>query len=337
MNVQNSTLAAQSAQEFREDFGRLIYEIGKIVVGYQEVVELVLVGLFSGGHLLLEGLPGLGKTILVRTLADALDVQFSRIQFTPDLMPADILGTNLIVDVESGKRAFQFHKGPIFAHLILADEINRATPKTQSALLECMQEKTITVAGTRYCLEEPFCVLATQNPIEMQGTYPLPEAQLDRFFFKLSIPYPSRENLNQILLRTTENAIATPDKVLNVSRLQKWMRWVREVYIAPPVQDYAARLVLATHPDTAYAVPDVQRYIRYGASPRGAQALVLAGKIKALLQGRYNVSWEDIAGFAKPALRHRILLQLEAEAQGITSDTVVEQIVQQVPHTLDQR
>jgi MoxR-like ATPase len=283
--------------------------------------------LLAGGHALLEGVPGLGKTMLVRTLADAVHLNFSRIQFTPDLMPADILGTNVIVEDGGGKR-FEFQRGPIFANVVLADEINRATPKTQSALLEAMQEKSVTVSKTTYKLEEPFFVLATQNPLEMEGTYPLPEAQLDRFFVKLRVEYPSRESMHTILDRTTGRQEVRAEKVLSAERLLQLRELVRHVPIARPVQDFAVRVVEGTHAtDRAGVPPLTKKYVRYGASPRGAQAILLGAKIKALLDGRFAVSTDDIRAVAAPALRHRLILNFEGEAEGVDPDTIISSIL----------
>ncbi len=323
---------AQQAEAFRADFKVLTDEIGNVVVGHREIVEGVLMAMFAGGHVLLEGVPGLGKTLLVRTLSQAMDLKFSRIQFTPDLMPADVLGTNLVVETEPGKREFRFQKGPVFAQILLADEVNRATPKTQSAMLEAMQEHRVTAGGETRKLEEPFLVLATQNPLEMEGTYPLPEAQLDRFFFKLVVEYSTREELSEVLRRTTEGIVVEAQKVMDGSKVLEWQKLVRDVVLAAHVKDYVVRLVLATHPNGEYATEKVNRYVRYGASPRGAQALALAGKIRALLDGRYNVAFEDIAGSAKPALRHRMILNFEGEAEGVGTDSVIEEILERVPH-----
>jgi MoxR-like ATPase len=322
---------AQQAEQFRKDFATLKAEIGKVVVGHEEIVEGVLMALFAGGHVLLEGVPGLGKTLLVRTLSEAMALKFSRIQFTPDLMPADVLGTNLVVEVQPGRREFQFQQGPIFAQIVLADEINRATPKTQSALLEAMQEQSVTAGGSTRKLEPPFLVLATQNPLEMEGTYPLPEAQLDRFFFKLLVEYSSREDLSEVLRRTTEGISFQADKVLDAAQVMAGQEIVRQVVLAPHVKDYVVRLVLSSHPQGQFATESVNRFVRYGASPRGAQALALAGKIKALLDGRYNVAFEDISACAKPALRHRMILNFEGEAEGVTSDKVIEEMVEKTP------
>jgi MoxR-like ATPase len=301
------------------------------MVGHTEIVEGTMIAVLGGGHVLLEGVPGLGKTLLVRTLGQVLDLSFSRIQFTPDLMPADILGTNLVVENPDGRREFQFQRGPIFAHLILADEINRATPKTQSALLEAMQEKQVTAAGEVRRLDEPFFVLATQNPIDQEGTYPLPEAQLDRFFYKLLVGYPNASELTEVLNRTTENIRVEVNKVLGGEQLLELQRLVREVPVASHVKDYAVRLVLATHPKTETAVPIASQYLRFGSSPRGAQTLMLAGKVRALTQGRFNVSFEDVQAVAMPALRHRLILNFEAEAEGITTDHIITQVLSEVP------
>ena len=320
----------QRSAEFRQAYARVQREIGRVIVGHGEVVHGILTCLFVGGHALLEGVPGLGKTLLVRTLSQVLDLRFNRIQFTPDLMPSDVIGTNIILETSEGHREFRFQPGPLFAQIVLADEINRATPKTQSALLEAMQEHSVTVGGTAHRLEEPFFVMATQNPIEQEGTYPLPEAQLDRFFFKLLVNYSGREELATILDRTTRAEWATPAKVMDGAEIAQWQQLVREVLVAPPVQDYAIRLVLATHPQGEFATAETNRYLRFGASPRGAQALVLAGKVRALLEGRYNVSFEDIRNAYLPALRHRVLLNFEAQAENIPSDQVLEQILKDV-------
>jgi MoxR-like ATPase len=318
----------QQVAAFRADFEQLRKEIGKMVVGHADIVEGVLVCLFAGGHALLEGVPGLGKTLLIRTMAEALHLDFSRVQFTPDLMPADIIGTNIIVDdPETGRRRFEFQRGPLFAQMVLADEINRATPKTQSALLEAMQEKAVTSGGTTYVLKKPFFVMATQNPIEQEGTYPLPEAQLDRFFFKLVVGYSTREELKLILDRTTAANVPKVERVLDADRILQAQELVRRVAIAPHVQDYVIRLVLATHPNGAFATPTVNKYIRWGASPRGAQAVTLAAKIFALLDGRYNVSFADVEKAALPALRHRLLLNFEGEAEGLSTDLVIQDIL----------
>jgi MoxR-like ATPase len=321
----------EQVRGFSRDVGRLRDEVGKVIVGHATIVEGVVMALLAGGHALLEGVPGLGKTMLVRTLADAVHLNFSRIQFTPDLMPADILGTNVIVEEGGGKR-FQFQRGPIFANVVLADEVNRATPKTQSALLEAMQEKSVTVAKTTYKLDEPFFVLATQNPLEMEGTYPLPEAQLDRFFVKLRVEYPSREAMHTILDRTTGREEVRAEKVLSAERLLELRELVRHVPVARPVQDFAVRVVEGTHPsannDNRPGVPPLtKKYVRYGASPRGAQSILLGAKIKALLDGRFAVSTDDIRAIAAPALRHRLILNFEGEAEGIDPDTIIDSIL----------
>ena len=317
----------QQAAEFREVFDKLKDEIGRVIVGTTDTVEAVLTCIFAGGHCLLEGVPGLGKTMLVRTISEALHLNFSRIQFTPDLMPADIIGTNMLVEDAHGRRQMEFRAGPLFANIILADEINRATPKTQSALLEAMQEHTVSVARTIHKLQEPFFVLATQNPIEMDGTYPLPEAQLDRFLLKVTVDYPSREELTKILDRTTNRDIASGSVVMDGTEILKWQGFVRDVVAAPQVTDYAVRLVLATQPGSAFATDMVNKYARYGSSPRGAQALLLAAKVQALRAGRFNVSFKDIQQVALHALRHRVLVNFEADAEGITSDQIVKGIM----------
>jgi len=321
----------EQIQTFRQAHAALRAELGKVIVGQDAVVEGTLIALFAGGHVLLEGVPGLGKTLLVRTLGEVLDLSFSRIQFTPDLMPADILGTNIVMEIPGGRREFQFQRGPIFAHLVLADEINRATPKTQSALLEAMQEHQVTAGGELRKLVEPFFVMATQNPIDQEGTYPLPEAQLDRFFFKILVGYPSAEELTEVLSRTTAGARAEVERVLTREALLELMRLVREVPVASHVKDYAVRLVMATHPKTDTAAPIASQYLRFGSSPRGGQTLLLAGKVRALTDGRFNVSFDDIEAVAFAALRHRLILNFEAEAEGITTDHIIGQILRDVP------
>jgi MoxR-like ATPase len=325
----------QAIQSFHSSYTALREEIGKVIVGHTAIVENTLIALFSGGHVLLEGVPGLGKTLLVRTLSESLDLSFSRIQFTPDLMPADILGTNIVMETPGGRREFEFQHGPVFAHLVLADEINRATPKTQSALLEAMQEHQVTAGGALRKLEEPFFVMATQNPIDQEGTYPLPEAQLDRFFFKLLVGYPSGDELSEVLSRTTTGHRAQVSKVLERETLQELMALVRQVPVASHVQDYAVRLVLATHPGTATAAPVATQYLRFGSSPRGGQTLVLAGKVRALTEGRFNVSFDDIEAVAPHALRHRLILNFEAEAEGITTEHIITQVLQAVPRSAE--
>ena len=328
-----ATLAQPSASLEPERFGELARgieaEVGRVIVGQRELVRHTVICLLANGHALLEGVPGLGKTLLVRTIADVLDCSFTRIQFTPDLMPADIIGTNILVE-EAGARQFRFQPGPIFANLVLADEINRATPKTQSALLEAMQEQQVSVARQRYQLDPPFFVLATQNPLEMEGTYPLPEAQLDRFLFKLWVPFPGEQDLIEIMDRTTGSERAVPEHAATASDVVAMQRLARSVPIAPHVTAYAVSLLSATHPDQPRAPELVRQYVRYGASPRGAQALVLAGKINALLEGRYNVSAEDVRAVALPALRHRVIRNFEAEAEDISSDALVRSVLEAV-------
>jgi MoxR-like ATPase len=325
----------QKAEQFRNRYTAVRDQIARVIVGHDEVVHGVLTCLFVGGHCLLEGVPGLGKTLLVRTLAKTLDLKFARIQFTPDLMPADILGTNMVSELPDGKRVFEFQPGAIFTQICLADEINRATPKTQSAMLETMQEKQITVAGTRYELEPPFFVMATQNPIEQEGTYPLPEAQLDRFFFKLVVGYSSREQLATIVDRTTKGVNIEPEKVMEGSEILQWQKLVQEVILAQHVQDYLVRLTLATHPAGQFALPITNQYLRWGASPRAAQALSLAAKVRALLEGRYNVSFEDVRRVYLPALRHRVILNFEAQAEGVETDQVLLEILEKLPEKAD--
>jgi MoxR-like ATPase len=320
----------QRVNEFRQAYGRVMSEIGKVIVGHHDIIHGVLTCLFVGGHALLEGVPGLGKTMLIRTLSTVLDLDFNRIQFTPDLMPSDIIGTNIISEGADGKRVFSFQRGPIFAQIVLADEINRATPKTQSALLEAMQEHSVTVGGTIHKLKEPFFVMATQNPLEQEGTYPLPEAQLDRFFFKLIVNYSGRQEMATILDRTTKGEWPQPNKVMGGDEIRQWQQLVREVLVSPPVQDYAIRLVLATHPGGEFATADTNKFIRCGASPRGAQAIALASKVRALLEGRYNVGFEDVRRVYLPAMRHRILMNFEAQAENIPSDQVLGQVMKEV-------
>jgi MoxR-like ATPase len=319
--------------EFRQRIGALRAEIAKAIVGNREVVDGVLTCMLAGGHALLEGVPGLGKTMLVRTLSETMSLSFSRVQFTPDLMPADILGTTVIDETQHGAKAFEFRKGPVFANIVLADEINRATPKTQSALLEAMQEHRVSVGKQTYTLEEPFVVLATQNPLEMEGTYPLPEAQLDRFFFKLHVPFPSRDELHTILDLTTGGAHEGPSRVLDRGAILQMQKLVREVPVARHVQDYAIRVLQATHPDGPDAPDLARRFVRFGASPRGAQAVLLAAKIRALFEGRFAASIDDVRVSALPALRHRVLLNFEGEADGIKTDQVIDAILKALPET----
>ncbi|HEY6197373.1 MAG TPA: AAA family ATPase [Candidatus Binatia bacterium] len=315
----------------RKSYAAIKAELARVVVGHDALIEQVFISLVCGGHCLLEGVPGLGKTLMVRSLAAALNLSFSRIQFTPDLMPADITGTQMLTEDAAGKKIFDFQRGPIFAHIVLADEINRATPKTQSALLEAMQEQSVTVAGKGHRLESPFMVLATQNPIEMEGTYPLPEAQVDRFFFKLLLEYPGRAELARIADLTTSPSPAELNRVLDGESILKIRDWVREVPIAAAVKDYAARLILATHPHKNGREGSAEKYVLYGASPRGLQSLVLAAKARALLAERPNVSFEDIRAVAPQSLRHRIILNLEGEAEGVTAEQIVAEVVAAVP------
>lgn len=326
----------QRAERFKERYKAVYHELGRVIVGHEDVVNGVLTCLFVGGHCLLEGVPGLGKTLLVRTLAQTLDLDFSRIQFTPDLMPADILGTNILVEDASGGREFRFQQGPIFTQICLADEINRATPKTQSAMLETMQERSVSIARQVFKLKLPFFVMATQNPIEQEGTYPLPEAQLDRFFFKLIVGYSNREELNTIIDRTTKGVDIQPNKVMDGAEILEWQQLIREVILAPHVQDYIVRLTLATHPDGKFAVPVTDQYLRWGASPRAAQTITLAAKVQALLSGRYNVSFDDIRRAFLPAMRHRVILNFEAEAEGIPADKVLLDILEHVSEKGDE-
>ena len=321
----------EKIQSFRKSYEALRAEIGKVIVGHDAIVEGTLIAIFGGGHVLLEGVPGLGKTLLVRTLSEVLDMSFNRIQFTPDLMPADILGTNIVMETPGGKREFVFQRGPIFAHLLLADEINRATPKTQSAMLEAMQEKSVTAGGEIRKLGEPFFVLATQNPIDQEGTYPLPEAQLDRFFFKLIVGYPNSAELTEVLTRTTEGTKPQINRVLTKEQILELQTLVRQVPVASHVKDYAVRLVLATHPKSETAAPISNQYLRFGSSPRGGQTLILGAKVRALTHGRFNVSFDDIQAVAAAALRHRLILNFEAEAEGVTTDLIIEQILKDVP------
>jgi len=323
-------------EQFRTRFQQLTAEIGKVVVGHKPVVEAVLIALFAGGNVLLEGVPGLGKTLLVRTLAQTLSLPFSRIQFTPDLMPADVIGTNIVMeDPDTGRRKFEFQRGPIFAQIVLADEINRATPKTQSALLEAMQERSVTVAGVSYQLQKPFLVLATQNPIEQEGTYPLPEAQLDRFIFKVVVGYSQLDELMTILDRTTSTESTDIKNIMDGPTILEMQKLVRGVVVADHVKQYAARLAMATHPGGQFAAGGASgvtnKYIRCGSSPRGAQALMLGAKVKALIDGRFHASFKDVQAMAHLCLRHRVLMNFEAEADRIDSDSIVTQILQATP------
>jgi MoxR-like ATPase len=321
----------ESIDSFQGRFGIVRDEIGKVIVGNADVIDGILTALLAGGHALLEGIPGLGKTKLVHTLADVLHLDFHRIQFTPDLMPADIVGTNVVHETPEGARHLDFQPGPIFANIVLADEINRATPKTQSALLEAMQENSVSVGRETYQLEQPFFVLATQNPLEMEGTYPLPEAQLDRFLFKLKLDFPSVDDLHSIMDRTTQSDEPTVERVLGGKEIVEMRKTARSVPISKPVQDYAIRLTLATHPGSENAVPETERYVRYGAGPRAIQALVLAGKIRALVHDRVHVAAEDIQATLMPALRHRVLLNFEGEADRIDTDMILAAILESLP------
>ena len=323
--------AEEEVASFQKKMGALREEIGQVIVGNRVVVEGVLTCMLAGSHALLEGVPGLGKTMLIRTLSEAVGLDFSRIQFTPDLMPADIIGTTIIEETAGGGHAFEFRKGPVFSNLVLADEVNRATPKTQSALLEAMQEHRVTVGRTTHTIAEPYFVMATQNPLEMEGTYPLPEAQLDRFFFKLHVPFPSRDELHTIIDRTTTEFEAKVKPVITREEILELQMLVRSVPVARHVQDYAIRLPQATHPGAEGASQKVQRFVRTGASPRGAQAMLLAAKIRALFQGRYAAAVEDVKASAAPALRHRILLSFEGEAEGIKADDVITEILNELP------
>jgi len=318
---------------FHRDCQLLMDEVGKVIVGQKNTVEGVLICLLAGGHGLLEGVPGLGKTMLVRTLSEALELNFSRVQFTPDLMPADILGTMVIAEREGGRKEFEFREGPIFSNIVLADEINRATPKTQSALLEAMQEQSVTVAKRSHHLEQPFLVLATQNPLEMEGTYPLPEAQLDRFLLKLQVPFPTHDDLHGILERTTTEVPPHAEAVLTQARVLEMRTVVRRVNVGRKAQDYAIRLLQATHRDNPLATKMVKKYVRYGASPRAAQAMLLGAKVRALLDSdepRGHVSTDDVKATCKQAMRHRIILNFEGEAEGVHPDMVLEDVLEQI-------
>ncbi len=327
----------EKALDVGRTIGRIKEEIAKAIVGHDDIVEGVLICLVSGGHALLEGVPGLGKTTLIKCLGQVLELKSSRIQFTPDLMPADIIGTNVLFQDEENARLVRFQKGPVFANIVLADEINRATPKTQSALLEAMQERTVTSGGTTYSLEAPFIVLATQNPIEMEGTYPLPEAQLDRFFFKLSLGYPSAKEIGAILERTTGHRQPELARVADAKAIQELVDLVREVPVAEHVTDYAIRLALATRPGTPECTELAGRYVRYGSSPRGPQSLVLGAKARALFNGRLAAGFEDVRAVARQSLRHRILLNFEGEAEGITAEKILDDVLEKVPETAKEK
>lgn len=324
----SNVINKEDITEFISDFNSLKKEISKVVIGHRELTENILVCLLSRGHALIEGVPGLGKTHLIKTLGTVLGLKTSRIQFTPDLMPADIIGTNMLMKDENGLNEIRFSEGPVFSQVILADEINRATPKTQSALLEAMQEQQVTVTGTTRKLDGPFIVLATQNPIEMEGTYPLPEAQLDRFFFKLIVRYPDREELGEIINLTTGIASTEISSLANKEKIERMQKLIRSVPVPEEIRDYAVQILEATHPSSEKG--PFSKYIRYGASPRGVQSMILSGKVYALISGRYNVSFEDISRAAYPSLRHRIILSFEGEAESITPDTIIDSILKSV-------
>lgn len=321
----------EQSERVRMSLDQIQTELSRVIVGQEELIRQVFICLLCGGHALIEGVPGLGKTLIVKSLGEVLNLKYSRIQFTPDLMPADIVGTNIVNQDTDGNRFFEFYQGPIFGQIILADEINRATPKTQSALLEAMQEQAVTVFGKKYPLEPPFMVLATQNPLEMEGTYPLPEAQVDRFFFKLKMGYPTSDQLLEIIDKTTEEALPILSQTVGDASILEMKSLVREVPIASHVKEFAVRMVMASHPQEKDSVPKARQYVRYGASPRAVQSLVLAGKVMALLEDRFNVSLDDIRAVAKPALRHRIILNLRGEAEGIDPDEIVEEIINSLP------
>ncbi len=325
----------ENIARFRDVYDALRAEIGKVFVGQEAIVDGTLNALFANGHVLLEGVPGLGKTLLVKTLSQVLNLSFSRVQFTPDLMPADVLGTNMVLETDDGKRVFEFQHGPIFAHLVLADEINRATPKTQSAMLEAMQERSVTAGGEIRKLDTPFFVLATQNPIDQEGTYPLPEAQLDRFFYKLIVDYPTAEELSEVISRTSEGGSVVVNKVVDGNVLIELQGLVHQVPVASHVKDYAVRLILATHPGTDTALAITNQFLRFGSSPRGAQALLLGAKVHALIEGRFNVSFDDIDFVAKPALRHRLIVNFEGEAEGVSTDDILDSILTDVPRNME--
>ena len=329
--MSEETQVSDGIAHFNSNYSAIVQNISNVVVGHEEAVEQTLICFLADGHALLEGVPGLGKTLMVHALAQSTGGIFSRIQFTPDLMPSDIVGTDIIVEQDSGRKAFEFKKGPIFGNIVLADEINRATPKTQSALLQAMQEKHITVGGNTYELEAPFFVMATQNPLEMEGTYPLPEAQLDRFFFKLLLKTSSLEELVEIAERTTGKDMPELKEVSRKKDILQMRELVRQVPIASHVIEFTGRVVLATQPESEYATPLVKKYVRYGASPRGMQALILGAKVRALIKKRYNVSFEDIEQVASPALRHRIILNFEGEAEGVNRDEIIGEILEQTP------
>ncbi|MEQ1881625.1 MAG: MoxR family ATPase [Burkholderiales bacterium] len=325
-----NAVVERQINDFKQQFFRVREEIGRVIVGNDDVVSAVMACLLVRGHVLLEGIPGVGKTKLVQTMADVLHLKFSRIQFTPDLMPGDIIGTNIVREDQSGRKSFEFQRGPIFANMVLADEINRATPKTQSALLEAMQENSVSAAGQTHALDQPFFVLATQNPIEMEGTYPLPEAQMDRFLYKLKLDFPNVEQLHTIVDRTTQQKEPAVQRVLDQAQILEMREIARAVPVARPVQDYAIRLTLAMHPESAQAHEMVKRYVRFGPSPRGSQALILGAKVNALINDRVYVACDDIRAVALPALRHRVLLNFEAEAERVDTDSIVRKVLDSV-------
>ncbi len=323
----------ENVKQVVDTVARIEKEIAKHMVGQKELIRQVVICILAGGNVLLEGVPGLGKTRLVKTIGKVLDLKFSRIQFTPDLMPADVVGTNIIVKSDESGGMFKFQPGPVFSNIVLADEINRATPKTQSALLEAMQEQTVTVGNNTYKMPQPFFVLATQNPIEMEGTYPLPEAQLDRFMLKLNVPFPTLEELTEIVLMTTGSEEEEISPVTNGEEILNMRQIARQIPVAGPVLKFALKLVLATHPESEYAPQVTQKYVRYGSSPRGAQAIISAARIRAILDGRYNVAFEDIKYVAYPALRHRIFLNFEGLSEGMSTDDIIGEIIKEIEKT----
>ena len=317
----------EAVQQIVDNFTALRTELGKVIVGQEDMLQKLFIAILCGGHVLIEGVPGLGKTLVIKTLSQVMNLDYSRIQFTPDLMPADILGTNIVNEDENGKRFFEFYKGPIFGQIILADEINRATPKTQSALLEAMQEQSVTIFGKEYQLESPFIVLATQNPFEMEGTYPLPEAQIDRFFFKLKIDYPTSNQMLEIINKTTEDYQPELKKVITAAEIIEMRQLIRQVPISTKVKEFAVRIVMGSHPTERCPILRTRKYVNFGASPRGAQTLIMASKVLAIINGRYNASLDDIRQIAKPTLRHRLILNLRGEAEGIDVDEIIEDII----------
>ncbi|MEZ6049091.1 MAG: MoxR family ATPase [Planctomycetaceae bacterium] len=329
--VQENEVLQAEADHFKQQYHDAKEQISRVIVGQERVIEASLTALLCGGNILLEGVPGLGKTELVKAMSQVLDLDFRRIQFTPDLMPADIIGTNIMSTDEAGQYRFEFRQGPIFTQLLLADEINRASPKTQSALLETMQEGTVTTGGTMYTLKQPFFVMATQNPIEQEGTYPLPEAQLDRFMFKVDVPFMSRHELNEIVTRTILRSKVELEKKLDSERIIELRGILDKVVVADPMRDYAVRLVLATHPETEFANNDIQQFIRWGASPRAAQSLIRAARVRALSQGRVHVSYEDIRYFGVEVLQHRALLNYDGQAENVAVGSLISSTMEQLP------